>query len=140
METWQIITSICAGVITIVTFLDKIGVIKKVKKTEAEFAELKDMLSQFLKIQEDVSLLNELQSKQNQALLSILRNELYTCFKENRDVGVWTDDECSVQTKIHEAYKALHGNGEEDLWWQKKQLWDIVPNDEYNKMFRMNNI
>ena len=76
----------------------------------------------------------DLQRDQNSALLAILRNELYQSFRTNRELGVWTDDESFVQTKLHEAYKKLHGNGEEEIWWEKKKTWNIVSNDEYEEI------
>ena len=75
-----------------------------------------------------------LQKDQNGALLAILRNELYQSFRMNRELGIWTDDESFVQTKLHEAYKNLHGNGEEEIWWEKKKNWNIVTNDEYEEL------
>lgn len=110
MEFWQVIVSGCAGVITLLTFLEKIGVTKKVKTAE------------------------EKTKNQNLALLAILRNELYKCFKENREIAAWTDDECSVQTKMHDAYKSLGGNGEEKIWWDKKQKWAIVSDEDYHAL------
>ena len=80
-----------------------------------------------------------LQKDQNGALLAILRNELYRSFRMNRELGVWTDDECFVQTKLHEAYKNLHGNGEEEIWWEKKKTWNIVTHDEYDELMRNKN-
>lgn len=110
MELWQVVVSGCAGLITLLTFLEKIGLTKKVKTTEDKF------------------------KNQNLALLAILRNELYKCFKENREVGVWTDAECGVQTKMHDAYKSLGGNGEEKLWWDKKESWEIVSDEAYYEL------
>lgn len=140
MEVWQMIISVCAGLVTLLTLLDKLGLIKKVKKTEEEYAALKNIPSQFSTLQAKVTQITVLQQKQTQALLSILRNDLYTCFKENRNIAVWTDDECNVQTKTHEAYKALNGNGEEALWWAKKEKWDIVSNEDYNEILKANNM
>jgi hypothetical protein len=110
MEIWEIVITACTGIITLLTFLDKIGLTKKVKNTEDKF------------------------KNQNLALLAILRNELFKCFKENRDIAAWTDDECCVQTKMHEAYKALNGNGEEKIWWDKKQKWAIVSDEDYHEL------
>ena len=31
-------------------------------------------------------------------------------------------------------YQALHGNGEEEIWWEKKKTWKIVANDEYKEI------
>lgn len=115
MEFWQIIVSGCAGIITLLTFLEKTGLTKKVKTTEDKF------------------------DNQNLALLAILRNELYQCFKENRQLGAWTYDECGVQTKMHEAYKSLNGNGEEKLWWDIKKTWNIVSDEEYHELVIVKN-
>lgn len=115
MELWQIIITGCAGVITFLTFLEKIGLTKKIRYTEEKFR------------------------SQNLALLAILRNELYKCFKENRELSAWSDAESSVQTKLHEAYKSLGGNGEEKLWWDKKATWTIVSDEEYHELTKRKN-
>lgn len=131
MDTWQVVIATCAGCITIFTLLEKLGITGRVKKADSDFKEMQKMLNtvdQMNQLQQEFLLL---QRDQNNALLAILRNELYQSFKINRDLGVWTDDECSVQTKLHEAYKALHGNGEESIWWEKKITWRIVSNEDY---------
>lgn len=110
MEVWEVVVSGCAGVITLLTFFEKIGVMNKVKATDDKF------------------------KNQNLALLAMLRNELYKCFKENREINAWTDDECGVQTKMHDAYKSLGGNGEEKLWWDKKQAWKIISDEEFHEL------
>ena len=130
METWQYIVTLCAGIITFITFFDKIGVTKSVKKVDADFKELKGLIEQVSKTGAEVEAITALQEKQTQALLSILRNDLYRCFKDHRDIAAWTDDDCRVQTNIHEAYKALGGNGEEAIWWEKKKTWKIISEDE----------
>ena len=130
METWQYIVTLCAGIITFITFFDKIGVTKSVKKVDADFKELKGLIEQVSKTGAEVEAITALQEKQTQALLSILRNDLYRCFKDHRDIAAWTDDDCRVQTNINEAYKALGGNGEEAIWWEKKKTWKIISEDE----------
>ena len=130
METWQYIVTLCAGIITFITFFDKIGVTKSVKKVDADFKELKGLIEQVSKTGAEVEAITALQEKQTQALLSILRNDLYRCFKDHRDIAAWTDDDCRVQTNIHEAYTALGGNGEEAIWWEKKKTWKIISEDE----------
>jgi hypothetical protein len=35
---------------------------------------------------------------------------------------------------MHEAYKALNGNGEEKIWWDKKQKWAIVSDEDYHEL------
>lgn len=136
MELWQTIISICAGIITIATVSEKLGINKRVSKIDQEFNSLKQLPSQFKNIQGDLKNLGNLQIDQTNALLAMLRNTLYQSFKDNRDVAAWTDDECSVQTKIHNAYKALHGNGEEEIWWERKKTWKIVSNEEYEKLYQ----
>ena len=49
METWQYIVTLCAGIITLITFFDKIGVTKSVKKVDADFKELKGLIEQVSK-------------------------------------------------------------------------------------------
>lgn len=68
------------------------------------------------------------------ALRSLIRNELFLSFKENREIEAWTDDECRVQTKLHETYLKLNGNGEEALWWKNKESWKIVSQEEYDDL------
>lgn len=134
MELWQTIISICAGIITIVTVLEKLGISKRFSKVDRDFNSLKQLPDQVKVIQDELKNLGGLQLNQNNALLAMLRNTLYQSFKDNRDLAAWTDDECSVQTKIHNAYKALHGNGEEEIWWERKKTWKIVSNEEYEKL------
>lgn len=43
MELWQTIISICAGIITIVTVLEKLGISKRVSKIDNEFNSLKKL-------------------------------------------------------------------------------------------------
>jgi biopolymer transport protein ExbB/TolQ len=138
MELWQTIISICAGIITIVTVLEKLGINKRVSKIDNEFNSLKKLPDQVKGIQEELKNLGNLQLDQNNALLAMLRNTLYQSFKDNRDIAAWTDDECSVQTKIHNAYKTLQGNGEEEIWWERKKTWKIVSNEEYEKLYKAN--
>lgn len=136
MEIWQMVVSICAGIVTIVTVFEKLGITKRVKKVDKDFSELKTLPAQVKSIQDQLNLFGELQMNQNEALLAILRNALYQSFKENRDIAAWTDDEANVQTKMHLAYNALHGNGEEELWWEKKKTWRIVSPEEYKELKR----
>ena len=134
MELWQTIVSICAGIITIVTVLEKLGINKRVSKIDNEFNSLKKLPDQVKGIQDELKNLGNLQINQNNALLAMLRNTLYQSFKDNRDISAWTDDECSVQTKMHNAYQMLHGNNEEEIWWERKKTWKIVSNEEYDKL------
>ena len=136
MDTWQIIVSTCAGLITILTVSDKLGITGKLKKADTGLNEIEKIVKNITNFSDQQQQLVNLQKDQNGALLAILRNELYQSFRMNRELGVWTDDESFVQTKLHEAYKNLHGNGEEEIWWEKKKTWDIVSNDEYEELMR----
>lgn len=136
METWKVFISACAGIITIITVLEKLGIVGRFKKVDNDFSELKKLPTQVAGIRDDISWFGDLQKDQNNALLAILRNMLYQSFKDNRNIAAWTDDEASVQTKLHIAYKALHGNGEEELWWEKKKNWNIVSNEEYTELLK----
>jgi hypothetical protein len=121
------------------TFFDKVGLTKSVKKADSDFKELKGLPEQINNLSAEIEGMGNLQKIQNQALLAILRNDLYRCFKDHRDLGAWTDDDCQVQTKIHEAYKALGGNGEEAIWWEKKKSWKIYSEDEMQELIRKHN-
>ena len=136
MDTWQIIVSTCAGLITILTVSDKLGITGKLKKADMGINEVEKIVKNITEFSNQQQQLVNLQKDQNGALLAILRNELYQSFRMNRELGIWTDDESFVQTKLHEAYKNLHGNGEEEIWWEKKKTWDIVSNDEYEELIR----
>ena len=139
MDTWQIIVSTCAGLITILTVSDKLGITGKLKKADTGLNEIEKIVKNITDFSAQQQQLVNLQKDQNGALLAILRNELYQSFRINRELGVWTDDESFVQTKLHEAYKNLHGNGEEEIWWEKKKNWTIVTHDEYDELMRNKN-
>ena len=139
MDTWQIIVSTCAGLVTILTVSDKLGITGKLKKADMGINEVEKIIKNITEFSNQQQQLVNLQKDQNGALLAILRNELYRSFRMNRELGVWTDDECFVQTKLHEAYKNLHGNGEEEIWWEKKKHWNIVTHDEYDELMRNKN-
>lgn len=134
MGIWQLFVSICAGVVTVITVLEKLGIITRIKKVDADSNELKKLSTQITDIQKNQHEFGELQKDQNCALLAILRSDLYQSFKDHRDIEAWTDDEANVQTKLHAAYRALNGNGEEELWWDKKKTWKIVSNEEYKEL------
>lgn len=134
MDTWQLFVSACAGVITILTVLEKLGLTSKFKKLDREFNELRKLSVNVVGIISNQQEFGELQKDQNNALLAILRNDLYQSFKIHRDLEIWTDDEANVQTKLHAAYRALNGNGEEELWWEKKKSWRIVSAEEYREL------
>ena len=134
MATWQIIITTCAGLITILTLFEKLGITSRLKRVDSDFKEVQKMSAKLDSMHTSQEELMCLQKDQNSALLAILRNELYQSFKNNRDIEAWTDDECAVQTKLHTAYKALHGNGEEDIWWEKKKTWRIVSVEEYQEL------
>ena len=131
MEIWQLIVSVCAGMVTVLTLLDKIGVFKRIKQAVVAFNSATTLKEQLDELKVEMSKMTKGQDGQNQALLSILRTELYRCFKQNRDIEAWTDCDCFVQSKMHEAYKQLGGNGEETIWWQNKITWRIVSEEEY---------
>ena len=131
MEIWQVAVTICAGIITMITVLEKLGITGGIKKIEREFNELKKLNITMSDINKSQQEFGESQKDQNNALLAILRNELYQSFKIHRHLAIWTDDEANVQTKLHLAYRALKGNGEEELWWEKKKTWTIVSAEEY---------
>lgn len=134
MELWQLIISIAAGLITLLTVLEKLGVTGGIKKIEREFTELKKLNAYMTEVKNSQNELVDLQKVQNNALLGLLRNDLYRSFKANRHYKIWTDNECSVQTKLHQAYTDLNGNGEEALWWNQKKNWAIVSEEEYRKV------
>lgn len=134
MEAWQVIISFCAGCVTFLTLLEKIGGNKSFKKINTGLAELEKVPGALSSLHTDVTAINTLQLTQSKALLAILRNDLYRCFKDNRDIGAWTDEDARVQITLHEVYKALHGNGEEEIWWEKKKTWRIVSEAEYKEL------
>lgn len=139
MNTYQVVVTVCAGIITIFTLLEKLGLTARIKKIDSDFDEMRMMSKHISNINEFQKEFMVLQEGQNNALLAILRNELYQSFRHNRDIGVWTDDECFVQTKLHQAYKSLKGNGEEEIWWEKKKTWRIVSSTEYNELLSKTN-
>lgn len=134
MNTWQVIIGTCAGMVTILTVFEKLGITNRLKRADTDLNEIKKIVKNITELTAHQQELIILQKDQNNALLALLRNDLYQSFKINRDLGVWTDDEANVQTKLHTAYRALHGNGEEELWWEKKKSWRIVSNEEYNEL------
>lgn len=138
MTSWKLILGICAGVVTILTALEKLGITNRLRKADIELTELRKLISHVSDIRANQQEFGELQKDQNNALLAILRNDLYQSFKVHRELGVWTDDEANVQTKLHCAYRALHGNGEEELWWEKKKTWRIVSTEEYKEIILRN--
>ena len=54
MELWQTIISICAGIITIVTVLEKLGILKRFSKVDQEFNSLKQLPGHVKNIQEEL--------------------------------------------------------------------------------------
>lgn len=140
MEAYQVVVTACAGIITILTLFEKIGLTARIKQRDDEFAELQKLLSTIPNINKSQNEFMLLQEGQNGALLAILRNELFKSFQLNRDLGIWTDEECFVQTKLHQAYKTLKGNGEEEIWWEKKKTWRIVSNSDYQTLSQKNKV
>ena len=154
MDLWQLIITIAAGIITISTLFEKIGngiakakktddYVDKIKELPGQMEELKTMYGDRLKALPDqmeelktaIAKSNSTNDVMAQALLGIIRNELYICFKEHREIGACTDDEFRVQTALHDAYKRLGGNGEEAVWWEKKRNWKIVSEDEFERLY-----
>lgn len=136
METWQLFISVCAGVITLLTLFEKIRGTKSFKQLDAALATLQKVPSEIAALRNDLSTICQVQEDQTSALLAILHSDLYRCFRENRELEAWTDEEARVQTKLHEVYRLLHGNGEEALWWERKKTWKIVSDSEYQLLVR----
>jgi len=105
MDTWQIVVASAAGFVTLFTLFEKLGVTNKLKKVDTDFNEMRKMLANLHEINKSQQDLLCLQRDQNNALLALLRNDLYQSFKIHRDLGAWTDDEANVQTKLHAAKK-----------------------------------
>ena len=61
MELWQTIISVCAGIITIVTVLEKLGIIQKFKKVDNDFSDLKRLPVQMEELQKKLLDLSALQ-------------------------------------------------------------------------------
>lgn len=137
METWQMIVSFCASIITILTLAEKIRGTNSFKQLDSAMGDLKTVPQNIATLKTDLTQLSSLQISQNAALLALLRNDLYRCFKDNRDIAAWTDDDARVQTTLHEVYRALNGNGEEEIWWEKKKTWRIVSDTEYHELVRL---
>jgi ribosomal protein S17E len=51
MELWQASISICAGIITIVTLLEKFGITHRFKKLDTDFNEFRKLIAQVADIQ-----------------------------------------------------------------------------------------
>ena len=134
MTVWQTFVTICAGIITIVTVLEKLGILGKLKSTTTDFDRMKEVIIMVNDIQKSLDDISKNQLYQQEALIALIRNELYRSFKENRNIEAWTDDEANVQTKLHKIYNMMGGNGEEGIWWAKKQEWKIVTPEEYRKL------
>lgn len=136
MELWQIIISIAAGLITLSTFIEKIGkAVQNVKKADNYMDEVRSLPGKIEALTYQFAETNRISGLMSEALKSILRNELYICFKDHREIGACTDDEFRVQTALHHAYTRLGGNGEEAVWWEKKIQWKIVTDDEFERLY-----
>lgn len=136
MDQWTFAISIISGVLVIIALMDKIGVLSKLKKIDNDYRELQDLLKDFESSSVNLATLAEIQQNQNLALLAMLRDHLYRSFRDNRSNAAWSDDECRVQTNLHEAYKSLNGNGEEAIWWSQKLTWRVVSQEELDEMNR----
>ena len=75
MDTWQIIVSTCAGLITILTVSDKLGITGKLKKADTGLNEIEKIVKNITDFSTQQQQLINLQKDQNGALLAILRNE-----------------------------------------------------------------
>ena len=136
MDPWQIIISIAAGIITLATLFEKLGnVLKKAKRADDSMDELHKLPVKIEAISCELKETNRVNALMSEAIKSILRNELYICFKEHRDIGACTDDEFRVQTALHDAYHRLGGNSEESVWWDKKVKWNIVSEEEFERLY-----
>jgi hypothetical protein len=136
MEPWQIIVTAAAGIITILTLFEKIGkIIKDAKRADDSMDEVRKLPKKIEEINLQLQESSNSQALMAEALKGIIRNELYMCFKEHRDIGACTDDEFRVQTALHETYKRLGGNGEEAVWWEKKTRWRIVSEEEFERLY-----
>lgn len=136
MEPWQIIVTAAAGIITILTLFEKIGkIIKDAKRADDSLDEVRKLPKKIEEINRQLQESSNSQALMAEALKGIIRNELYICFKEHRDIGACTDDEFRVQTALHETYKRLGGNGEEAVWWEKKTRWRIVSEEEFERLY-----
>jgi biopolymer transport protein ExbB/TolQ len=136
MEPWQIIVTAAAGIITILTLFEKIGkIIKDAKRADDSMDEVRKLPKKIEEINRQLQESSNSQALMAEALKGIIRNELYMCFKEHRDIGACTDDEFRVQTALHETYKRLGGNGEEAVWWEKKTRWRIVSEEEFERLY-----
>lgn len=137
METWQYIVSICAGLLTVFSLLDKFGgVSKKLKQVDSDYSKITQIPKQLEEVKTELKENNLSTLIITEALRALIRNELYICFKTNREYQAWTDDECRVQTRLHTVYQKLGGNGEETLWWQNKERWKIVSEEDYMELVR----
>lgn len=136
MEPWQIIVTAAAGIITILTLFEKIGkIITDAKRADDSMDEVRKLPKKIEEINRQLQESSNSQALMAEALKGIIRNELYMCFKEHRDIGACTDDEFRVQTALHETYKRLGGNGEEAVWWEKKTRWRIVSEEEFERLY-----
>lgn len=107
----------------------------KVKKLDKYLDKLNDIPNELKELSKSMEEMKKTDVVMTRALRGLIRNDLYRSFKENRELGAWTDDESRVQTSLHEIYQSLGGNGEETIWWNKKQNWKIVTQEEYEKLY-----
>jgi len=131
MEIWQVVLSIAAGIVTVLTALDKLGLIGSFKKLDKDYKDMRNASSTMAVNSTRIDELETLCGIQTKALIVLLRNELYNCFAENRLIAVWTDRMFQEQAAMHDAYISLGGNGEEEILWDKKKKWKILPEEIY---------
>lgn len=104
------IVGVFGSIITIIIFVDKIGV-RKI---------LKDLMMS--------------KKYQEEAFLALLKYHLEDVYQRNRLYKAWTVDECAIQTALHDAYVGLGGNGEAAIWWKNQQKWAIVSDEEMDTL------
>lgn len=146
MELWQTFICICAGVVTLFTLVEKLRGTASFKKLDKALKDLQIISGEFTNFKKDMDELknelatsNDMQILQKDALLALLRNDLYRCFRDNRNIGAWTDDDFQVQTTLHVVYRALKNDDrqdEEEIWWARKLKWKIVTDSEYQRMVK----
>lgn len=137
MQPWEMIVSVCAGIIVIINLFDKLGGIsRKMKQIDKDYSTITQLPKAINDLKKEVQEANLSTVIIIEALRALIRNDLYICFKTNREYQAWTDDECRVQTRLHAVYQKLGGNGEESLWWQNKERWKIVSEEDYLELVR----
>jgi hypothetical protein len=161
-EYWEFSLLIIAGIMAFLQFFDRTGVSGKLKRLADQYEELcklndvfemhskesadrlsliesqqETMLNMMVRMQtflDKPDNKSEVQDKRREALLAVLKGQLFGSFKKHRSVKAWTDDEFHMQTVFHELFVALGGNGEESVWWEQKRSWDIVDEEDLERL------